>query len=87
MAAVVGQVMASFSLSALYNILFVTSDDGKVQKLTNPECEVAVYAANWHSMLFVCCLQIRSLLTVLCHHLCRHRHRIHFYDGTSLWQV
>jgi hypothetical protein len=65
-------------------VFFVTPDDGKVQKLINPECEVAVHPANWHSLLFV---QIRSLLTVLCHCLRRQGRRIHFCGGASLQQL
>ena len=70
-----------------WNVLLVIPDDGKVQKLTNPECEVAVHPASWQSMPFVYCLRIRSLLTVLCHCLRRQGHRIHFCGGTSLWQL
>ena len=62
------------------NVLFVTPDDGKVQKLINPECELAVHPANWHSLLFV---QMRSLLTVLCHCLCRQGHVEHPYGSYS----
>ena len=65
------------------NLLFIISDDGKVQKLTNPEREVAVHRANWQSVLFVYCLQIRSLFTVVCHCLRGQGHRIRFCDGTS----